>query len=197
MGSKEEGWRMIALPALAQEKPKMKINSDKTNRCCGTCCKAFVLGGYTREKVQRCYDNALRLETEGMTDWVRPHVHWYPLIVNGILRWWPWMEYLGHYRSHPITGRTNNEPNGLDYFTCNQLSPEGNCMVYDQRPHFCRSYGVDIQCEHTDCTWKDAWHWGEKKPGTKLEQEMVELKEDADKLKAKFGDVPLLREPTE
>jgi Fe-S-cluster containining protein len=152
-----------------------------SDRCFGQCCKAFVLGGYDREVIQKTYDNELRMVTEGMTDWVKPSEYWFPeKRVKDILDWWPWMVYIGRFDEHPVTGETNKADDGLDYFTCVKLSPEGDCLAYENRPHFCRSYGITIPCEHKDCQWSAGWHKGEQRELTKLEKEILEFHEKAD-----------------
>jgi Fe-S-cluster containining protein len=153
------------------------------DRCDGTCCKAFVLGGYDRHELQRCYDNQFRLATEGQTDWVRPHEFWYASRnIDGILEWWPWVRYIGTFDVHPVTGEKNASDGPKDFFTCIQLAENGDCKVYEDRPHFCKSYGVTIECEHENCRWKGAWHKGEDRPPGML----VEAQDDLAELRAKM-----------
>lgn len=119
---------------------------NSIDRCTGECCKAFVLNNYTKEELQYSYDQ-LKLPLE--MRWVDPPGR--IVIPVEIKIWWPWMIYLGNYDKHPITGK--EYPEGYDFFTCSQLLPNGDCAVYEQRPHFCRGYGVTIDCEHDCCTW--------------------------------------------
>ena len=125
-------------------------------RCSGHCCEAFVLNGYDRERIQRCYDNEIRFWLGSQFDcWTHPE-GWEPQLVEGIFDWWPWMVYLGRFDSHPKTKAENNSKGGRDYFTCTQLGPNGDCLSYLNRPHFCKSYGVTVNCEHDGCTWDAA-----------------------------------------
>lgn len=121
-----------------------------TRTCDGTCCQAFVLGGYSKEEIQGFHDDAIRV-------WMGEFWGWEPRtcknLIEGIETWWQWMVFIGHHDSHPVT-REKSTRNGMDYFTCNQRGPGGLCLVYENRPHFCRSYGVTIACEHEGCTWK-------------------------------------------
>jgi len=130
------------------------------SRCRGQCCQAFVLGGYDLEYIQRSYDNTIRMWLGEDFGWTKPE-GWLPTLVNGIFRWWPWMVYLGRFKAHPVTGAEHQE---MDYFTCSQFSEEGNCLVYDRRPHFCRTYGITTPCEHEGCQWAGAWKKGEPAP---------------------------------
>lgn len=148
------------------------MNKD---RCTGECCKAFVLNNYDREVLQQAYDDEIRILTEGMWDWIRPNIQdiinpstkailyrWPQYRIDGILDWWPWMIYLGKFTKHPTTGEENFHPRGLDFFTCSQLSQNGDCLVYDKRPDFCRVYGADYPCEHKNCNWKGVLHKDEE-----------------------------------
>jgi Fe-S-cluster containining protein len=42
----------------------------------------------------------------------------------------------------------------LHYYTCKNLSPAGDCVVYESRPTMCRDYPYGNPCDHagTGCT---------------------------------------------
>jgi Fe-S-cluster containining protein len=122
-----------------------------SDRCTGKCCKAFPLGYYTKEQIQFLYENTIKPVLplppfpEGLNHFSR---------IEGIEEWWPWMIFIGRFSYHPTTGVESQDGKEHDYFTCSKLLPNGDCSVYEDRPHFCRSYGVEIRCEHPDCEWK-------------------------------------------
>ena len=130
------------------------ILDNQTKECTGKCCRAFVLGGYSVEYIQTLYDAVMRSEIgQYWFDWQPAELSFYnqhKLIyqIEDIIFWWPWMVYIGTFEKHPITGKKTPK---MDYFSCIQHSHDGKCLVYDQRPHFCRSYGVTVECEHDDC----------------------------------------------
>ena len=119
------------------------------DRCTGQCCKAFFLGGYTQEEIQHAYD------VDGVPWEDRPIIPKGIRVVKprGIKRWWPWMIHLGKFKHHPVTGKENNCGKELSFFTCSKLQSNGDCGVYEDRPHFCRSYGITVECEHDNCNW--------------------------------------------
>lgn len=122
------------------------------DRCTGLCCKAFVLCDYTREELQFAFDT-VGIPTEEARLKLPKLLGFRMVYPLGIEKWWPWMIYLGRFDAHPTTGKKFNAPSGLDCFTCSQLMPNGDCAVYEDRPHFCKSYGVTFDCEHEGCTW--------------------------------------------
>lgn len=147
-----------------------------------------MLNDYSREELQFAFD------TVGMpTEEVRlklPKIlgfRWvYPLEIE---KWWPWMIFLGTFRSHPTTGKEFQS--AMDCFTCSQLLPNGDCAVYEDRPHFCKSYGVTIDCEHEGCTWTVGQAEREKLKKEKRDLEDQFLKE----YKATKETVPLIEVP--
>ena len=139
-----------------------------SDRCTGKCCQAFVLGGYTKEQIQYFYDND-EIEKEDRPP--LPEGLNYFRRIDGIKEWWPWMKYIGSFEEHPITKEKNASDKKLEFFNCTKLQPNGDCGVYDKRPHFCQSYGVDIDCEHKDCNWKSGREAREK---LKAEKEKAE-----------------------
>ena len=38
------------------------------------------------------------------------------------------------------------------YYACKNLSLDGNCTIYETRPHMCRSYPNGHRCQFADCT---------------------------------------------
>lgn len=36
-------------------------------------------------------------------------------------------------------------------FTCKNLAENGDCRIYESRPHMCRSYGEEKPCEYHEC----------------------------------------------
>jgi Fe-S-cluster containining protein len=143
------------------------------------CCQAFVLGGYSAEEVQQMYDNEVRDVMGEWFDWAKPD-NWRITHIVGILDWWSWMIPLGAFEIHPVTGR-GAEGGPMEYFTCSQLAENGDCLVYDRRPHFCESYGVTIACEHEDCPWTEARNRRELKRVQDL-SELKTLKVEAERV---------------
>lgn len=114
--------------------------------------------------------------------------------VQGIERWWPWLRFVGRMESNPRSGEVYREP--LPVYTCIKHDPDtGDCTVYDQRPHFCRSYGrLEVPCdypsEQCEC---GVIHRGEESHRLALEEEERE-REKCCKLFAdlKEEDVPTI-----
>lgn len=149
----------------------------KEDRCRGDCCKAFPLSCVTTEELQKHYDNAVRLEYGDQFEWTRPK-NWYPRQHEGILEWFPWLIPLGAHTEDPVTGQAHEEPNEpIHYFSCSKLAENGDCTVYDRRPHFCRSYGVTTPCHTPGCRWKGA-----------LKESQPQEKAPAKKTKSKVTD---------
>ena len=127
-----------------------------SDRCTGHCCRAFVLGCRSPEELATSEANFWR--REGVCDifgWVEADC---VLHTAEDIGWWlPWMKHLGKFTENPTDcPGVEQSPTGYDYYTCTQLSDSGDCKVYKQRPHFCRSYGIECACRFPGCTWKGA-----------------------------------------
>jgi Fe-S-cluster containining protein len=120
-----------------------------TDRCRGHCCLAFPLPR-SPEELAADVREVEAAEAEQRLPARRA--------VLGVERWFSWLTYLGKKTRHPTADRGSalDCPEGQHFYSCKMLSPEGDCLAYDNRPHFCRTYGVFEPCEHSACTWKAA-----------------------------------------
>ena len=98
------------------------------DRCTGHCCRAFVLHGWTYEKIQEAY-TAWREQRSGAT-W--PNDIW--LIAPMI-------------RQNPV--EAGHDPT----FSCIHLQANGDCGIYNIRPQVCREYPNNRGCCFEGCTW--------------------------------------------
>jgi Fe-S-cluster containining protein len=135
------------------------------DRCNGLCCKAFVLGNYSHEELKFAFEHR---RSAGESVQVPQGIRWIkPLEIE---TWWPWMIHLGKFEVHPTTGDSFGKE--VDFYTCSQLQPNGDCAVYKNRPHFCQSYGTSqCACEHKDCAWDVSVKVGDPPSKSLLEEE--------------------------
>jgi len=138
----------------------------------GLCCIAFPLP-YGPEELDKIYNNELRMM--GLSDmfgWM-PAKQWddgtmggwtATRRVQGIERWWPWLKYVGTVKINPIDNMEYSKP--LATYTCIKHDPEtGDCTAYEDRPHFCRSYGsLEVPCTFASSECEcGVFHYGEAK----------------------------------
>ena len=128
-----------------------------STRCTGHCCRAFILGAMTPEELAKLEANFWR--REGVCDafgWICGDRG---LRTIEDIGWWlPWIKHLGKFDDNPTKTTSKKTVDGHDYYTCTQLSAEGDCKAYEHRPHFCRSYGIECACTFPGCTWSGARH---------------------------------------
>lgn len=108
------------------------------SRCTGHCCRAFTIGDkltYAELKVK--YEKSVNGESK----------------LPALEEIFPYLIDLG-MKTHNPGGEKIDQP--TQYFTCRNLSADGNCEIYEQRPQICRNYPElttpDGQCEFPGCT---------------------------------------------
>ena len=170
-----------------------------TKTCSGHCCKAFQIGGKTYEELGIEYQlwlqgarglTPVRSMTSGHEPTprhaLRPAGEDQLQIYDEIHLIYPMLIPLGRMKQNPekliVTesmrqspGWEESDDQGVDFFTCKHLSPEGNCTIYEIRPNMCRRYGVRRDCEFEDCTWEGHTDVTRKR-AKQLSERLVQLK---------------------
>lgn len=110
------------------------------DRCTGHCCRAFELG-YSPEELRAEYLAAVAGDPR----------------INEIQIIGPMLIYLGAHRSnpvHPMDGEPYDKPK--HFYTCRNLTLDGNCAIYEHRPSMCRDFPYAARCRYQGCEWDDA-----------------------------------------
>jgi Fe-S-cluster containining protein len=98
------------------------------SRCTGHCCKSFALPYAPFELLRQA-----------------------PEIAQMVT-------YLGHFGFNPRFGVVHGaiSQKHANFYSCNNLQPNGDCGIYETRPEMCRVYPNGHKCEFTGCTSVEA-----------------------------------------
>lgn len=103
------------------------------DRCTGHCCKAFTLPYDPKELREKTLAGKFSDGDEKVADMVI---------------------YLG-FAELPPNGPAHHNTHGLPdhWYTCKNLTPEGNCAIYEDRPRLCRDFPYKAPCPYPACEW--------------------------------------------
>jgi Fe-S-cluster containining protein len=107
--------------------------AKKEDRCSGGCCKEFYL---TRSLNELKREYGRFLEGHPAMDDIDII---YPMLID--------RDELGDSDGQPIV------QHNLHRYECRNLLPNGDCGIYEKRPHMCRSFPNDKPCPNADCSW--------------------------------------------
>jgi Fe-S-cluster containining protein len=112
-------------------------------RCSGQCCKIFNLCGLTMKELQERIDEGNVKDGEVIKD----------MLIELTIE--QKMERRELYCNNANIVDDEVLKN-TSYFTCKHLSENGDCSIYENRPHLCRSYPYcrEGRCEFKGCTLK-------------------------------------------
>lgn len=124
--------------------------------CSGACCRAFPLPYGPEELNKRA-----------------PTVEDGEQIADMVI-------HLGEFYGDPQTCFCHEEYDGtpikLNYYTCKNLTPKGNCDIYGNHPRMCKRYPDNEHCMYSD--YGICNHKRKEKPKLNLEKKIEEIKEE-------------------
>lgn len=109
--------------------------SDICDGCPGLCCRCFGLP-YSPEELKKKAE--IEIEVKGMSN-------------SDIQFAAKNLIYLGEFKKNPLVSERTGNGYLRDYYTCRQLGLNGKCLVYENRPPMCVSYGVNYPAGHIGC----------------------------------------------
>jgi Fe-S-cluster containining protein len=104
------------------------------DRCTGGCCKEFYMQS-SLEELKRDYDRHMAGEDHRFDEIEII----YPMLIC--------QDELGDSDGNPLGSRSGHR------YSCKNLLPNGDCGIYENRPHMCRQFPNNKECGRSDCTW--------------------------------------------
>ena len=129
------------------------------DRCVGHCCQGFSgIGEYAN--LRDTYESALAKEEYDRMPMDRDVLEIFPMLIPLRL---PLKDEFSQNVFHPLASirKTPPSPDELDpekallaepaTYSCKNQLPNGDCGIYEKRPHMCRHYPNGRRCEYVMC----------------------------------------------